>query len=373
MSKALIISGDSLSDKTGGGIYLRGITDGIKEEFESTVLVCKKSGGVIAERYRKVRIYELNRHLLSDVFARMFFQASFLVMHLPFILKIIISEKPNVVYIHGTKHGLVVWFVSFVLKIKVILVSDNIELVLFKELYKKKNGFFGKIKLLVDLCCVRISEKLSVDNATVISFITSDDMKLAKEIYGFHQSSLVWPVTIYDDTKFEIKNRSSYALFTGSFRFQPNVDAVNELYELLKDTPCKVIIAGLSASKLNIDFPENFGIVCSPNDDDMRKLFEEALFFVSLVRFGSGMKTKVAEALKFGLPVFGTEHSFIGYEEIFDSGLIYTMKDSSSFYDFMNSIRDNREDISRLAYTTYKKYYSEVRSKKCAKLSFSMS
>ena len=44
--------------------------------------------------------------------------------------------------------------------------------------------------------------------------------------------------------------------------------------------------------------------------------------YLSPVRLGSGMKTKVAEAMSYSLPVLATEHSLIGYEQVSNSDYI---------------------------------------------------
>ena len=48
----------------------------------------------------------------------------------------------------------------------------------------------------------------------------------------------------------------------------------------------------------------------------MEVYFRKADIYIATVFDGAGMKVKVAEALSYGLPVIGTPHSFIGYEEI---------------------------------------------------------
>lgn len=41
--------------------------------------------------------------------------------------------------------------------------------------------------------------------------------------------------------------------------------------------------------------------------------------FYSPIVLGSGMKTKIAEALSYGLYIYATEHSLIGYDEIINN------------------------------------------------------
>jgi len=52
--------------------------------------------------------------------------------------------------------------------------------------------------------------------------------------------------------------------------------------------------------------------------------------FISPVFQGSGMKTKVLDAISYGLPVLASEHSLIGYEKIKKDFPIVLFKDSKT-------------------------------------------
>ncbi len=53
-----------------------------------------------------------------------------------------------------------------------------------------------------------------------------------------------------------------------------------------------------------------------PTDSVMRELMARSIACISTIDAGSGIKVRVAEALRLGRPVVGTAHSFIGYERI---------------------------------------------------------
>lgn len=57
-------------------------------------------------------------------------------------------------------------------------------------------------------------------------------------------------------------------------------------------------------------------VVADPSDSEMEALFASCRVCVSTIEAGSGIKVRVAEALRRGRPVVATPHSCIGYEAI---------------------------------------------------------
>lgn len=81
----------------------------------------------------------------------------------------------------------------------------------------------------------------------------------------------------------------------------------------------KLIIAGASPSPAIVAACRSqprIDLVSSPTDSAMRELMARSIACISTIDAGSGIKVRVAEALRLGRPVVGTAHSFIGYERI---------------------------------------------------------
>ena len=108
-------------------------------------------------------------------------------------------------------------------------------------------------------------------------------------------------------------------LFLGNFAHTPNVDAVLYLAKQVMpivwqtNSEAKLIIAGNSPnsaiSSLASDQIEVRGHV-----PDLRSLHEQSRFMVAPLRYGAGVKGKVAEALRWGLPVIGSEVAWQGID-----------------------------------------------------------
>lgn len=121
----------------------------------------------------------------------------------------------------------------------------------------------------------------------------------------------IYPDMSIDDNK-NISTRSGL-IFVGGFVHAPNVDGINWFFEfvwpelILHDKDIEISIVGSnppgkvmrhSSSKVHI-----YGHV---TDDRLFELYNHARVSVAPLRFGAGMKGKVLEAIRFGLPVVTT-------------------------------------------------------------------
>lgn len=81
----------------------------------------------------------------------------------------------------------------------------------------------------------------------------------------------------------------------------------------------RLIVAGASPDPDIVAAARRFpriDLVADPSEAAMRELTARAIACVSTIDSGSGIKVRVAEALRLGRPVIGTAHGFIGYERV---------------------------------------------------------
>ncbi|GHW36003.1 hypothetical protein VCSRO10_1558 [Vibrio cholerae] len=124
----------------------------------------------------------------------------------------------------------------------------------------------------------------------------------------------------------------------------------------------KFIAAGRKLNAFKFDCISNLTLIDSPSVDKMEALFVGAKGYISSVNFGSGMKTKVAEAMKYGLPVYATDNSLIGYENVLNKSYIINYKNLSHLSTLLKLNNDtifDRELICR----DFAKYYTTFRVK----------
>ncbi|MNT29851.1 hypothetical protein D3C72_1656130 [compost metagenome] len=108
-------------------------------------------------------------------------------------------------------------------------------------------------------------------------------------------------------------------LFTAHFGFAPNQTALHHFAEVANafkesaDTPVQFVVAGARAAEMAAPYP-CLQVIDNPDPDRMSAAFASAAVYLAPVSWGSGMKTKVAEALSYGIPVICMPNAAVGYE-----------------------------------------------------------
>ena len=109
----------------------------------------------------------------------------------------------------------------------------------------------------------------------------------------------------YFSEKNEVNNNKNYLAFVGNFGYTPNVDSlkiiVNELLPKLKDE-IKLLVIGKVSQEITSLY-ETDRVIFVGMVDDLRKYVKRASVFVCPIAYGSGIKTKILEAMAMGLPV----------------------------------------------------------------------
>ncbi|EHN8888682.1 glycosyltransferase, partial [Salmonella enterica subsp. enterica serovar Johannesburg] len=106
-------------------------------------------------------------------------------------------------------------------------------------------------------------------------------------------------------------------IFTASFDFFPNIDAAHKIISQAKnEKDILFILAGRKLSTLHLPVLDNLIAFNDLSNSEMSSLLCACDIFYSPLVMGSGMKTKVAEALSYGLHIYATEHTMVGYEDI---------------------------------------------------------
>ena len=191
----------------------------------------------------------------------------------------------------------------------------------------------------VDLNFVRLERERSVTGNRKAGAAAQRYRKLEKRLAG--SADQVWCVTAADaatlareapgarfaiiPTIHPLKDRGQdYAargglVFLGSYLHRPNVDAVHYFMREIYPAVC----AAIPSIKVNIvgaAAPPEFERYASATVTitgylaDLAPLFQQSRIFVAPLRFGSGMKGKIGEALSYGLPVVTTSVGAEGME-----------------------------------------------------------
>jgi glycosyltransferase involved in cell wall biosynthesis len=207
-----------------------------------------------------------------------------------------------------------------------------------------------------------LAEKKSVRFSDKIVCLNQRDSDLLKRVYGRGATHLS-PMALEDKaTKKEMGNtpepEEKFALFVGG-TFYANRQGIRWFKEhVAPHVSIKTVVVGRGFEDIRnkIELEGRIRVVGAV--DDLAEWYEKAHFVIAPIFDGSGMKTKVAEALMFGKKIIGTKEAFTGYEGIVDKAgrLCQSADDFIRAFDEIDEIVTERFDTSLR--TIYEEQYS---------------
>jgi len=274
--------------------------------------------------------------------------------------ELIYKNKIDLVFIDGSNLGLIAKKIKKKFpKLKVIIFFHNIEVKFFFDqfLYKKNIHSLGI------LFANYIAEKSSFKHSDIRICMTQKDSKYLNKIYGLSKNIII-PMGLEDKNKEFISNKNfskknkKYLLFVGSF-YYGNIEGIKKFIKnILPKINIKIYIIGKDMEKIkaSLEIPDKSIVIGSV--ENLSKWYRESLCVISPLYSGSGMKTKIAEALMFGKRIIGTPISFEGYESNIDK-IGWVCKNDQ---DYINNIREALDHIQNNfdtnARTIYENFYS---------------
>ena len=247
------------------------------------------------------------------------------------ILKKIILLDPELIISHGLASMSVdfVRFLKFYKKrhrdVKLLGITDDVRQI--DEYLKaktntvrdnKKNiGFFYLIRIkLYSLIVKQIAYSMydtMVKSFDALLFFTKEDMDFAVKRYPQIKNKFFVfrrPVKINNDvSKYVIRKHLKTALFVGNCKHMPNVEAIQNIINIANKT--KEINFVVTGNGCNKSIKENVEIVGFVKD--LESLYLSTDLFIAPLKSGSGIKMKLLECFKYGIPIIGTHTAFEGY------------------------------------------------------------
>ena len=196
------------------------------------------------------------------------------------------------------------------------------------------------------------SERRAYLNSDLNFFLTSSDMKKFEEVYGTckGENFLIATFEYNDDYSIKQYNHERDLLtfiITGALNNMQGVDGVRFFFDYLYaklPSNCKVIVAGKSPTaeviKLCSQF-NNVELIASPKD--MNSILDKADVYICPTRLGGGMKLRVMDGLKHGLPVLTHECSARGYDLFFGNRAFKIFNTAEEFEIQLNQLLKDKE------------------------------
>lgn len=335
-------------EKKGGGAmashaYLRAFSDFCDGNIDVVVAdTCKKTIELEPDkniRYNKVYFApeRTNTQKILSVFN------GYMNRYVTYVKELIKDNKykyKSVVFDHnGIAGPLIDYFKN--LNIKTITIHHNCEVEYFGDNNK------GVYKYLF-LHHVERWEKKSFIKSDVNLFLTRQDKLTFNKRYG-KEWGISYTIGTFEFKNYEKplcsynkKNKNITFIITGSLGNFQTIDAISfffdSLYEKMPDD-CEIIIAGRNPNPLIVQLCERHSNVkLVPNPIDMNEIVSQADIYICATRIGGGLKLRVMDGLKLGLPVITHECSARGFDAFYDNCFFKKFSTPEEFSDGLNAL-----------------------------------
>lgn len=203
---------------------------------------------------------------------------------------------------------------------------------------------------------VRRNEKKAYNYCTINLFLTELDKNTFERQYGNNgKKNLVTGIYIEDFSKsriwnFHKKDKKIRIAITGALNSTQNIDAICDFFShyysrIPSLDQCSIIIAGNKPSneiRAICQNKNNVTLIDSPSDID--KAIKDCNLFLCHCRLGSGIKIRILDGFRNGMPILAHRVSANGYEESVKAGYmeVYSNPD-----EFVNAL----QKLSKLIYS----------------------
>lgn len=286
----------------------------------------------------------VKKTIVKDILARLLFKSNFLFFDIRKNLKKIASYSPNIIILHNSRFGFMIPMLKKVLpNVRIISMFENIETDYCRHAV-------SPIALPLEHFIVFCNEKKTIRLSNGLVFLNSRDKKRAIELFKINfEHSFLFPVTLEKpNSPLKIITSKPTLVFLGTLNYLPNEKAVlyfiNNIWDKLDQSQFDVFIAGKNPNKSLIESCKKASVRIINGFNQLSDFCPIGACLISPLQSGSGMKTKVAEALSYGMYVIGSEETFIGYENILNKNSLYVHV-SKTEADYVKMIQQYRTDF----------------------------
>lgn len=271
---------------------------------------------------------------------------------------LIATGEVNKVFLDGSNLGLLAKVLATRFpRLQIIVFFHNVEARFFWGAFKRSKTLHSFSVLLANY----LAERKSVRYAHKIVCLSSRDSRQLSSLYGraaTHVSAMSLRDTFprySDDSAQHLEE--DFLLFVGG-NFYANLDGIAWFVDnVVPRISIKTVVVGkgLEAIKDRLERTGNVDVVGAV--DSLAPWYRDALAVIAPIFDGSGMKTKVAEALMHGKKVIGTPEAFSGYEDVIGKvGWVCTTP--QEFADAIAAAQSTKPAFLPELRSLYEQYYS---------------
>lgn len=138
---------------------------------------------------------------------------------------------------------------------------------------------------------------------------------------------------------------------------------MNNIYKKLitKVPHMKLSLTGRNPGTELISLCEKNDVDIIPSPDDISLILSQNHIYLCPVKLGGGLKLRIMDAMKVGLPCLIQERSLRGYEEMTKTGFVISFKDENDFmisFEKLIGKMKNNSSFSEIIFNEYNKYFS---------------
>lgn len=364
MKKILLITSESIKLKSGGGLANRAFHDSLMRHFPGKVDVIQLKHGmsdVDVEHY----YYVPPLCACARLFTMMCGHYHRLYAWIPSFLKEHGNEYSHCI-INSSTYGDVIGFLNEC-GIKVATIHHNYE-VNYQMDNKLPSTYGGRSSWMV-----RRNENLSVNKSALNMYLTRGDMKVISDTYDRSGKGTHVVIGMYEPEHADVLpvpdtqlDGNSLAV-CGSLSGLQTENAIREMFDRYFDiiknvvgNEMNLIIAGRDPGDyIKKMAAANEQVTLMPNPDNIYSVIAKAGIFLCPVSSGSGIKLRVMDGLRLGMPVLVHEVSAAGYENFWNEPWFQVYNDRASFMKGLDAIRSLIKVDADLRSVIVRKYREE--------------
>lgn len=285
-------------------------------------LLCKLNHDLLKEIYgSRLVLYELSRKNISNV--KKISNALFGYIDginnevIIDILSIIKNIESTQVIVDGSNLGTLVKFIKQSHpEVEIVTFFHNVEARFFLGALRQYKTFRAFAVLLVNY----FAEKNAVKFSDKLICLSERDSEVLKCVYGrsaTHVSAIALndkrPIGFSINPSLSISN---FALFVGGDFYANRAGIIWFVKQVVPFIDIKICIVGRGFEDLQKSLEVQHKVQVIGEVASLVPWYQDAHFVIAPIFDGSGMKTKVAEALMFGKKIIGTSEAFSGYADL---------------------------------------------------------
>lgn len=234
------------------------------------------------------------------------------------VLQAILAKRVEKIFVDGSNFGEIARAVKARFpKVQIFTFFHNVEARFFWGSFKQNKTVHALAVAMANY----LAERKSVRYSDNIICLSERDSRLLHKLYG-RAASHVSPIALQDKlpssdaSQMANQTNQKFALFVGGVFYANRAGISWFVKHVVPRIDIKICIVGRGFEDFRDELELDGKVEVVGAVESLAEWYLKSYFIIAPIFDGSGMKTKVAEALMFGKKVIGTPEAFSGYEDI---------------------------------------------------------